>query len=576
MTIKNMVFLNDENIDSFENKMTVTYRAYLNGFIELNKIPAGKDFIIHFNVELWHEPIEYIALIRGRLEVPRNNVMKLIHGSFDLKGTTINKDIDGIVNIEKKEYQPLYILGSLEFNDPGKIEKELPGLLYIYREKFENDFEINFTVPTLGNYNLLNGIVSLSKNNIQNDLPIFFNINGKTCTAFIDGTVSLCRNIYSNSQLITGELNYVRMKLDKEVLFGFFNVDDHKLDCLFPISFKVKSAKYIYSLFIRFRVVSPKSKEMNIRFSVSNTQIYDIWGYLDVPLAKQTTNLLEGSCYLPPYKTAEIDGSLYVDGTYTRRDMQIYFYASTPVNEEMGINFKVCNIFNRYGVCMQLNFEVIRPRIITDFNLFFRTKEADRIDKYLKIRFRVDNILSPLRIAIVGDPLWRYQPFLVKSCVVGLFDRITTKNEVTVVYGGNPRFDYDIEHFAKIFGIRKLINSPLLYDAKNPGITKHFTKQFIDAMFMFNDRKHEPHRVDKVFIFMNRPLQYQNNISIAPIIKICKECNIPCVCIDSGGNFITINDNCHYPHHYPSFELPTSDVNWGCGECDCDHNKIVY
>ena len=93
---------------------------------------------------------------------------------------------------------------------------------------------------------------------------------------------------------------------------------------------------------------------------------------------------------------------------------------------------------------------------------------------------------------------------------------------------------------------------------------------------MFNDKKHEPHRVDRVFIFMNRPLQYQNNIVIAPIIEICKECDIPCVCIDSGGNFIEINNRCHYPHHYPNFEVPSSDNNYGCGCYDCDHNKIVY
>ena len=349
MTTKDMVFMVEDS--SSGNIMPVTYRAYLNGFVEIDKIPSGKDFIIHFSVELWHEPIEYIALIQGRLEIPKNRILKLIHCSMDLKGTTISKDIDGSLNIEKKQYQPLYILGNLEFKDPGKIEKELPGLFYIYKEKLENDFPIVFSVPKIGEYNLLNGTVALSNNSMQKEFPINFNINGKACVAFIDGTVSLCRNTYSNSQLITGELNYVRMKMDKEVLFGFFNIDNHRLDCLFPISFKVKSARYIYSLFIRFRVVSPKSKEMKIRFSVSHTQTYDIWGYLDVPIAKQTTNLLEGRCYLPPYKTAEIDGSLVVDGTYTRRDMQIYFYAATPVNEEMGIDFKVCNVFNRYGIC---------------------------------------------------------------------------------------------------------------------------------------------------------------------------------------------------------------------------------
>ena len=569
---KDMKFVNESDISS--SRMTVTYRAYLNSFLEIERIPAGKDLVIHFKTEIWHEPVEFIGLIQGRLEVPKYKQDKFIHGSMKLENWTVVKDIDCSVSIDRKDYQPQYILGNLVYGPEGEIEETIFGLCYLYREKFENDFGIQFVVPSYGEFTLLNGTVALSREEIQKEFQIDFKVNGICVAAEIDGSVSLLRNIYSNSQMITGWFDYEGINFDNEILFGYFHLDNHRLDCLMQIQFNVKSSDFIYSLFIRFKVVNQYDKDLKIRFSVSNTQIYDIWGFVDLPISRKRLFLLDGTCTLPPYITSEIDGNLVLDRTYTRRDMQIYFYASTPVNAELGINFNVCNIFHRYGRCLQINFWVTKAQVCEYLRLYFRTTEADRIDKDLKIKFRVNNILSPARVVIAVDPLWHYEPFVVKSCLVGFFDRICTKNEVTVVYGGNPRSDYDIEHFAYIFGVRKLIKSPLIYDAKDPGLTKHFVRQFIDAMFMF--RRHEPHRVDRAILFMDKPLSFQNNMVLAPIIDICRKAKIPCVCIDSGGNFVEIYDPCHYPPHNPGIHYPNGDTNWGCGHCDCDNHKLVY
>ena len=55
------------------------------------------------------------------------------------------------------------------------------------------------------------------------------------------------------------------------------------------------------------------------------------------------------------------------------------------------------------------------------------------------------------RIGIVVDPRWHYDVFTFKSSLLTLFDRYYQKLDLDIVYGGNPRSDWDIEHLGYVY-----------------------------------------------------------------------------------------------------------------------------
>jgi len=198
------------------------------------------------------------------------------------------------------------------------------------------------------------------------------------------------------------------------------------------------------------------------------------------------------------------------------------------------------------------------------------------------------------RVAIVVDPLWRYEPYVVTRTLTTFFERYYRRMNLEVIYGGSPRSDFDVEKIAHMYGVDydHMHKSPLVSDFRNPAAMRHCIGDFLCALENFHPYSNTS-KLDRVIIFMDNNIAYRAS-AIYPIIKLCKQNNIPCVLIHSDGQYDEVNkvfyedidkngnriipgSNFHTPYttnmiyEFNSYNQPTNYV-YGRKypkECDC-------
>ena len=119
-----------------------------------------------------------------------------------------------------------------------------------------------------------------------------------------------------------------------------------------------------------------------------------------------------------------------------------------------------------------------------------------------------------------------------------------------VIYGGSPRSDFDVEKIAHMYGVDydHMHKSPLVSDFRNPAAMRHCIGDFLCALENFHPYSNTS-KLDRVIIFMDNNIAYRAS-AIYPIIKLCKQNNIPCVLIHSDGQYDEVNEPFYDGYYY--------------------------
>lgn len=530
--------------NSILKENAVTYYAYITGDLELDNIPTIKDIFVTFNADVPIVPVDYNAYIFGDLDIFKNNKYFDIDSSMILNKIFISdndntrSDIGCIINTNKI-IQGKDLLCTVSLDKPYNFYNDLSGSLDIQLSNRITEIGCIVSVPYKFDTDISGDLVinTESLNPVEFDCKI--DINGIHYeNDGIYGSTSLIRRPY-NDLCLSGDLEYNK-SIDNTELFSYFYLEQFRHESSFQCQIKVEKKQYIYSIYSRIKVVPKVDIDIPVIIQVQNNQLFEIYGNVDLYNETIITDL-SASLELPPYAYDTIDGTTNIDPVYTRRDIPVYMYAVTPINTDIECTFKAITVYTpsskEFNARINVGNSINQDILFVTMNVLAALKHNNEF----KCTIHVHNWRLPARIAIAVDPLWKYEPFVIRASLVTFLDRIYTKNDLSIIYGGNPRSDWDIEHFSSIFGVdsRKMIKSPLVYDSRNPKIMRESVERFIRNMFSFNEK--DTHRViDRVFLFVNKPLDHTHSI-MSPIIDICKRYDISCVCIDSGGNFTEVS-----------------------------------
>ena len=538
---------------------------------------------------------EYIAIINSKAKInPIPYRKTLIRGSIFAKRKDVNGEVPITFNINNIRNR-YYVDSTFEYEGVyGKYDLD-SSIIYGFNPHI-SDIDCELWFPIKLDHDICNGIVDIEKNKLSDtnpcDLDISFNIDALPIMhEVVSGVVDLMRRPYIL-------LLFSPFAATVELLpTKYSGKETGEIDCVLETAkFKKSSDVYVrfhvhkkrsqYSLFTRFRVVPRVDKDIPIIFDVKNDQIYDIPGSVSMNKEYMKTDM-DSSVEMPDYTWEQIIGTAKIEPVYTRRDIPIYFYAVEPVNSDVYIHLNVETPYTPGFVDIPVNFRIGNNLYKDILYTTFCVKAAIQTNNELPIQFSVENWRYPARVVIAVDPIWHYEAIVLKSALVTFFDRLYRKTDMTVIYGGNPRSDWDIHHLGRIFGVQEqnLINCPLIYDAHNPCNMKCSIENFIKTMTTF--REGEKPYIDRVFLFLDNPI-YHSSTVLGPIMDFCIENNISCVAINSHGDWQEISNpvacgttylrfhntniassNCgctHHHHHHFSI----------CDDSPCDKGDIVY
>lgn len=552
--------------------------------------PTFEDLRLTFQVEP-DEDAEYIAIVNGKCSLNKSQYGRnVLRGSIVAKRVDMNAEVPISFNINNYRFRT-YIDSTLDYTGVYG-DYDLDSSIIYGMNLHESDIDSTLWFPIKLDHDICNGNVQVEYQQYNADLGITFKIDAlPVIHEVVEGTVSIWKHNYT--LLLLSPLGAI-----VELLPTQYNGKcSGEIDCTLEtakfrktsdmyIRFHVHKKKSIYSLYTRFRVVPRVDEDLFVNFTVFNDQIYDIPSTVSLDNNIYFTDI-DGNVELPPYRYRQILGLVNIEPVYTRRDIPIYFYAVQPVNTDMYIHMNVETPYNPGYVDIPINFRVGNTLGQDILYTWFNVQAAIQTGNELPISFNVKNWRYPARIVVAVDPVWHYEPFVLKSALITFLDRVYRRTNLTVIYGGNPRADWDIHHLSRVFDVQEknLINCKLIYDPKDPCCMKASIDNFLATMCKFNDG--QPNTIDRVFIFMDNPIYHRSTV-MSPIMDFCVQNNISCVAIDSHGDFQEIcnpvstttyvrfhNTNiaqsithCPPHHHHHHFKI--------CGDDICDHNDIVY
>ena len=152
------------------------------------------------------------------------------------------------------------------------------------------------------------------------------------------------------------------------------------------------------------------------------------------------------------------------------------------------------------------------------------------------------------RVGILVDPIWPYEVYTIQSTLITLLDKYYHHKRIELVYGGNDRANWQINHLGKVFDCCRLEKIEYHYDKRRPHINRIFTQNMINKLFC------KP--LDRLFIFMERT-SFNKSSSLFEISNICFQNNIPAVIISGTGDYIEIDQ---YNRLYQNFNIDSEDI----------------
>lgn len=554
----------------------VTYVGHLDSSLFLDGPKVFTQFDSRINVRAADDPpVEYVSHLTGYMdikkEIPEDGLFNL-DSKINVTTSIFNQDVlDGDI-----DFPPLYktidVTGNITDLLNKKNQYDLYGAL-----KYEKAW---------GNYEFLSSISVIYA--YTHDIDGSAYILDQQAKKSIISTMYVPDFDLPDPPEIDGKVNLPKRELENDLKSGFVGAisfesvtyDDPKtvvngsvwipkLRHLTDMPSKVKVPWYemIYSLNSTMDVKYGLNYYINSSIDVSNDQIYDINGStsLDISYYKND-NVLDGTLELPPYKYEDITGTLTLDKTITRHEMGGIIKVVPPHNVDLDSSMFVESDYVEQNTDIP---SILRIGTESPFDVFSSvqvnaagTKSHDVLSSIF-----VTNELAPSRIGIFVDPIWRYEPFVLKNVISTFLDRVYTKNQLTIIYGGSPRANWDIKQFANIYRVapNKAIELPFDFMPGNPVLNRDQMIRFIAGLFKF-DPDEENKRVDKIFLFSDNP--YAHNASyLSPLLALSERYEIPLVIINSKGEFSGTDPtgytvNMHGPHPHGPHPHHGPDHHW--------------
>lgn len=467
-----------------------------------------------FNCSLEVPKIEYISLhgssseIDSKIKLEKAKILSDINNTvcFDISVVPINKEFNNTCSLVKSTY-------TYEFNstltvpfkyEPGQTQQqnsEINNTVKIEKDKFED------------NKAYIDNRVFLKYDRFKTELDNTVKIEKINTNSDID-----CVTKYE----IDKTINDIDCKI---TLFKYIH------DVSWNNVIKVPSFRGFYTIPCEIKVVNGKDYCFNACMKVINNAISDL--DCSTKIEKKTNESdIDFSVKLVPSINEDILNSVSLKKINTRREIDCSvnsigsiateFISSIIVEppkivpKELNEEFK-CNMITGYSETydIEANMEVVVPtklNVDLDFTL---------------------TVLPKARIGILVDPLWDYEPFVLKSSLLTLFDKYFQKVSLSIVYGGNKRSDWDIEHLGYIYKYH-LIKVPVCLNKLKRQETMESIQHFIHHLF--------EDKVDKIFIFMN-DFTFARSSVFKPLIDLCiMNKNIPLTLINSAGEYLNFND----------------------------------
>ena len=460
-----------------------------------------------------------------KIEVPKIEFIQIYDSSSEINNKVnleLSKEKSDIDNTVHLDVSPIQI-------EEIDVENKCNLLISDYKDI---DIDFSLSVPTKfesKDGEIINSVKieyeKFEDKNIQTSNRVFLQYNRSNTD--IDNVLMIgnrkaksdirCRIVY-NDETESKEINC------KVNLFKFVQ------DLSWNNTIKVPGYKGIYTFPCEINVQNGKDYYINSTITVINDAISDIDCNTNIEYDK-IQNDIDFTLNLVPIIREDIENSLTINPINTRREIECI------VNN-------IGNIISEFKSTINVEEPIIEPselnkdlqcNLITGFNDISDIESTMEVVVPTYLDFDIDftlKVLPKARIGILVDPLWNYDPFVLKSSLLTLFDKYFEKMSLTIFYGGNKRSDWDIEHLGYIYKYN-LIKFPLL-------LNKMKLKESMESLDHFMYHLFEE-KVDKIFIFVDNHMLIKSSI-FRPLVDICMANKIPLTLISSSGEYTNFNE----------------------------------
>lgn len=509
---------------SFPCRVTIQTKQFesdlLQGWLTLEQYYPGYDEL--YGKLTYQASTASYDLVQGHVKYQVPLQSRLLQGSLKIEREELINTVEEVPMGDGTTKKPNELKGSLHYTKSPK-QMDLYGYINLPKE--------NASKPQL-----LLGSLTYERGEHNTDLE-----------GHIDYEEAMKRE-----ELLTAHCYIERNDVVQDILQGKLSLDiaDNSIDLLqgrltvanyyaaadFPCRIKVNKRELIHSIFARIDVPPIRKVEIPCTIEVDGENCANqviLQGKVELLKDDVSVDLMDGNVTLLPTIYADIDCHTKMNPIYTRRE----FEASI-------------NVVQHHEMELPATVTVTPPADYwyTQEILYCNIAVGDRYSKYLPSSIDVQGerkIYSTFprppkkqmaRIAIVISPTWRYEASVFKSSLITFLDRYYHKTPLDIIFGGNPRADFDIINLAANYRIPRynLLRVPIEVDFHNRSKMQASVDHFIRHMIA--DSNGKPLPLSRVFIFMNQPSWYYSD-PVGKIAQFCKDNQISCVAISSGGEY---------------------------------------
>lgn len=513
---------------------------------------------------------EYIAIINGEANYLPGNKTAEFTGSLRVDSYYIDDkepiDIDAEVELQGFQEEK-NLLGFFDYLSEDGFYKDIKGQTDIHSEDFEYELESQVSIPWDFSQDLvLNGSVDVqlleyTPYQRENEIRCSVTVN-KICEhKDLYGTVDTWAFPVSEDIIKDVEFQYLEQYRCKDIDCTT-NLDAKLREAYLYGCTRIMCEYYRYSLYSKIHVVPRVDKDFYCSITV-DSYYTDLYGDLNVFPNYRQFDILRCACHMDEYLVRTIYGYFTLDHTYTVRDIycSIGIVGGSNTDLPCAISVVQPNYLYNYDLpCKITNGYPSRYDIYSSI-LVLGCKNIVHKDFPCKVIAKNNYPALPsTRIVIAVDPLWVYDPYVLKNSLHTFFSRSYLKYNFEIVFGGSPRSDWDIVHIAHMYGVhyRDMYNVPIVYDPCHPSKSQDSIDHFIYHMFKF-DQDSPVQSIGRVFLFADA-IRFNNISALRKIEYLCRQKHIPCVVIHSDGNYDE-SDMCRCDYDKNSYDMHMDQVS---------------
>ena len=594
LEVKNPYVPSPDDPDPLPSKV-VKYVSDITGRANLKKVQSYYSIPSLINVDTTgEEVVEYQGFITGLAEIEYEPIEPYeFYSSLDVPGVRVDYGVflSGRVSIKDEVFNPfdlnsqLYVpkirwidfvdgfvkLESYYYNDyrsgiRGKVGLR-PNIYdnYMMQGKFEyvpQDLTTDiissiYVIYPYDNKELMSGVVKIDPIYTNTDIYSLLKVDSLLESHEIDGSVQTVKTTHT-TDVLDGGFDYRESGYSEDLLEG--NVIIHQWNQKYEIlsSLLIPRYDYIYSILSQLTIAPGVNYDMDSFLKVVDRFKADLLRTavrLDFGIYRND-DLLTISAVLPPFEYMHLNGMVNLNKVGTRKDLDSSLIVVNGLNKDINSTLEVETPYQQYSTDIPSSLNV-GELVYIDFDSVLEVDSSHAFYRDINSSVNVRNYDYAGRIGIFVDPLWKYEPYVLKNAVSTFLDRLYEKHKITLVYGGSPRANWDIHKFGDIYGVNpsQLIEVPYSFVPGNNILNVDQMNRYVRALFSFNNDSCA--FINKVFVFSDSPYAH-NTTYLAPLFKMCEAYHIPMAVITSKGDVVGTDPstgkygtqrqiNLHYP-----------------------------